>query len=118
MAIQNERFRAYETTYSYAYVTVGQAFLYQDVSPSTSVFNSARPQLTQLENVGTEPVYVKLGLAAGTGSGGFSYILPGCTIANDGTGARLDIEGYTGPFSIVGDTGVAGKINFTRSGGT
>ena len=116
MAVQNERFRAYETTYSAAYSTAGAAFLPTDVASGT-YFNSARPQLTQLENVGTEPVYVKLGLAAGTGSGGFSYILAGCTIANDGTGARLDIEGYTGPFSIVGDTGVAGTINFTRSGG-
>ena len=117
MATQNERFRAYETTYSYYYNTVGAAFLPQDVSPATSVFNSARPQLTQLTNVGTEPVYVKLGTSAATTTGGFSYILAGCTVANDGTGARLDIEGYTGPFSIVGDTGVAGRINFTRSGG-
>tara|TARA_R110002167_G_scaffold4198_5_gene19653 strand:- start:446 stop:799 length:354 start_codon:yes stop_codon:yes gene_type:complete len=116
MAIQNERFRAYETTYSYAYNTTGVAILPTDINGST-VFNSARPQLTQLTNVGTEPVYVKLGSAATTSSGGFSYILAGCTIANDGTGARLDIEGYTGFFSIVGDTGVAGKINFTRSGG-
>jgi hypothetical protein len=69
-----------------------------------------------LENVGTEPVYVKLGATAGVTSGGFSYILAGCTIAGDGTGARLDIEGYTGTFSIVGDTGVAGLLNFTRSG--
>ena len=115
MSVQNERDRAYETTYSYHYNTTGVAFLYQDVGSGT-YFKSARPQLTQLENVGTEPVYVKLGLAAGTGSGGFSYILAGCTIANDGTGARLDIEGYTGPFSITGDTGVAGRINFTRSG--
>tara|TARA_R110002074_G_scaffold31047_1_gene87349 strand:+ start:230 stop:583 length:354 start_codon:yes stop_codon:yes gene_type:complete len=117
MSLQNERDRAYETTYSYAYNTVGQSFLPTDINAST-VFNSAKPQLTQLTNVGTEPVYVKLGSAASTSSGGFSYILAGCTIANDGTGARLDIEGYTGFFSIVGDTGVAGKINFTRSGGT
>ena len=116
MAVQNERFRAYETTYSYHYNTTGVAFLYQDVGSGT-YFKSARPQLTQLENVGTEPVYVKLGLAAGTGSGGFSYILAGCTIANDGTGARLDIEGYSGSFSIVGATGPVGTINFTRSGG-
>tara|TARA_R110002020_G_scaffold301926_1_gene517359 strand:+ start:1244 stop:1603 length:360 start_codon:yes stop_codon:yes gene_type:complete len=117
MSVQNERFRDYEQTYSYAYATTGAAILPTDINPSSSVFNSARPQLTQLTNVGTEPVYVKLGSAATTSSGGFSYILAGCTIANDGTGARLDIEGYTGFFSIVGDTGVAGKINFTRSGG-
>ena len=116
MSLQNERDRAYETTYSYYYNTVGVAVIPTDVASGT-VFNSARPQLTQLTNVGTEPVYVKLGSAASTSSGGFSYILAGCTIANDGTGARLDIEGYTGPFSIVGDTGVAGRINFTRSGG-
>ena len=116
MATQNERFRAYETTYSAAYSTAGAAFLPTDVASGT-YFNSARPQLTQLTNVGTEPVYVKLGTSATTTSGGFSYILAGCTVANDGTGARLDIEGYTGPFSIVGDTGVAGTINFTRSGG-
>ena len=116
MSVQNERDRAYETTYSYYYNTTGAEFLPTDVS-SVTVFNSARPQLTQLTNVGTEPVYVKLGTSAATTTGGFSYILAGCTIANDGTGARLDIEGYTGPFSIVGDTGVAGRINFTRSGG-
>jgi hypothetical protein len=116
MATQNERFRAYETTYSYYYNTTGASVLPTDINAST-VFNSARPQLTQLTNVGTEPVYVKLGSAATTSSGGFSYILAGCTVANDGTGARLDIEGYTGFFSIVGDTGVAGRINFTRSGG-
>jgi len=116
MSVQNERDRAYETTYSAAYSTSGAAFLPTDVASGT-YFNSARPQLTQLTNVGTEPVYVKLGTSATTTSGGFSYILAGCTVANDGTGARLDIEGYTGPFSIVGDTGVAGTINFTRSGG-
>ena len=116
MSVQNERDRAYEQTYSYAYNTSGLSFLPTDVSSGTA-FNSARPQLTQLTNVGTEPVYVKLGTVATTASGGFSYILPGCTIANDGTGARLDIEGYSGPFSIVGETGPIGTINFTRSGG-
>tara|TARA_R110000751_G_scaffold41373_2_gene97214 strand:+ start:676 stop:1026 length:351 start_codon:yes stop_codon:yes gene_type:complete len=116
MAVQNERFRAYETTYSGAYSTAGAAFIPTDVGSGT-YFNSARPQLTQLTNVGTEPVYVKLGTGAATTTGGFSYILAGCTIANDGTGARLDIEGYSGSFSIVGDTGVSGTINFTRSGG-
>ena len=115
MARQDERFRSYQSTYSHNYSTAGVSFLPTNIGTGT-YFDSARPQLTQLENVGTEPVYVKLGTNAGVSSGGFSYILAGCTIAGDGTGARLDIEGYTGEFSIVGDTGVAGLLNFTRSG--
>lgn len=115
MSVQNERDRAYETTYSAAYSTTGLDFL--PVNISETYFSAARPQLTQLTNVGTEPVYVKLGSSASTSSGGFSYILAGCTLANDGTGARLDIEGYSGNFSIVGETGPVGTINFTRSGG-
>ena len=115
MATQNERFRAYETTYSAEYNTTGLSFL--PVNISETYFEQSRPQLTQLTNVGTEPVYVKLGSSASTASGGFSYILAGCTVANDGTGARLDIEGYSGSFSIVGETGPVGTINFTRSGG-
>ena len=115
MSLQNERDRAYETTYSAAYNTTGLSFL--PVNISETYFEQSRPQLTQLTNVGTEPVYVKLGSSASTSSGGFSYILAGCTLANDGTGARLDIEGYSGNFSIVGETGPVGTINFTRSGG-
>ena len=115
MSTQNERFRSYESTYSAHYSSPGLSFLPTDIGALTH-FNSARPQLTQLENVGTEPIYIKLGSTATTSSGGFSYILAGCTVENDGTGARLDIEGYTGTFSIVGDTGIIGRINFTRSG--
>ena len=116
MSTQNERFRSYESTYSAHYFSPGLSFLPTNIGSSTH-FNHSRPQLTQLENVGTEPIYVKLGTAATTASGGFSYILAGCTVENDGTGARLAIEGYTGEFSIVGDTGKIGRINFTRSGG-
>jgi hypothetical protein len=115
MSVQNERDRSYKTTYSAAYNTTGVDFL--PVNISETYFEQSRPQLTQLTNVGTEPVYVKLGSSASTSSGGFSYILAGCTLTNDGTGARLDIEGYSGNFSIVGETGPVGTINFTRSGG-
>ena len=95
MSYQNERFRSYDS--------VTQVIQACDTSADDVVTNS--PHHLTVQNLGTVAVYVKLGSTATTSTGGFSYILAGGAVANDGTGGMINIAGYVGTISFITASG-------------
>ena len=53
-----------------------------------------------IQNLGTNPLFVKRGLGATTGS--FSYIVAGGTSTDDGLGGSLVIDDFIGSVSFTG----------------
>ena len=95
MSYQNERFRSFSS--------VTQQIQVCDTSEDDIVTSS--PHHLTVQNLGTVPVYVKLGATATTSTGGFSYIVPAGGAANDGTGGTLNISGYVGTISFITASG-------------
>ena len=105
MSYQNERFRSFDS--------VTQAIQACDTSADNVVTNS--PHHLTVQNLGTVAVHVKLGSTATTSTGGFSYILAGGAVANDGTGGMINIAGYVGTISFI--TGGSDTSNVVISNG-
>ena len=97
MSYQNERFRSFSSVTQQIVAVSGTA---------ANVVTSSPHHLT-IQNLGTTPVYLKLGATATTSSGGFSYILAGGGAANDGTGALANISGYVGTISVITASGTS-----------
>ena len=95
MSYQNERFRSFSS--------VTQQIQACDTSADDIVTSS--PHHLTVQNLGTVPVYVKLGATATTSTGGFSYILAAGGAANDGTGGGVNISGYVGTISFITASG-------------
>ena len=91
MSYQNERFRSFSSVTQQIVACSGT---------KADVVTSSPHHLT-VQNLGTVPVYVKLGATATTSTGGFSYIVPAGGAANDGTGGTLNISGYVGTISLI-----------------
>lgn len=68
----------------------------------TAVLDNLSRTDVQLQNQGTNPLYVKLGLGCSTVN--YDVILQGCTIAADGKGGFYANSGYTGPISVAGSS--------------
>ena len=105
MSYQNERFRSFDS--------VTQAIQACSNTAANVVTNS--PHHLTVQNLGTKPVYVKLGATATTSTGGFSYILGSGATANDGTGGMVSIAGYVGTISFI--TGGSDTSNVVISNG-
>ena len=95
MSYQNERFRSFSSVTQQIVACSGT---------KADVVTSSPHHLT-VQNLGTVPVYVKLGATATTSTGGFSYIVPAGGAANDGTGGTLNISGYVGTISFITASG-------------
>ena len=91
MSYQNERFRSFSSVTQQIVACSGTK---ADVAASS-------PHHLTVQNLGTVPVYVKLGATATTSTGGFRYIVPAGGAANDGTGGTLNISGYVGTISLI-----------------
>lgn len=100
MSYQNERFRSFDSVTQRIVAVSGTA---------ADVVTSAPHHLT-VQNLGTEPVYLKLGATASTSSGGFSYILAGGGAANDGTGMATNISGWVGTISVITASGTSNVV--------
>lgn len=100
MSYQNERFRSFDS--------VTQAIQACSDTAANVVTNS--PHHLTVQNLGTEPVYVKLGATATTSTGGFSYILGSGGGANDGTGGMVSISGYVGTISFITASGTSNVV--------
>jgi len=53
-----------------------------------------------IQNQGTNVLYVKFG--TGASASNFDYVLSACSVAANGTGAMLSVDGYTGIVSVGG----------------
>ena len=100
MSYQNERFKSFSS--------VTQQIV--AVSDTAANVVTSSPHHLTIQNLGTEPVYIKLGATATTSSGGFSYILPAGTTANDGSGAVANISGYVGTISVITASGTSNVV--------
>ena len=87
---------------------VKQQLVAVDTSYDNVVVSSAH-HLT-IQNLGTVPVYMKLGGAATTSTGGFSYVIPAGGAANDGTGGILNVSGFVGTISFITASGSANVV--------
>lgn len=86
------------TSSQYQYDAVPSSF-----TPATSgatVFTLASGDMGFIQNLSTNPLFVKLG--AGASSSSFSYILKGGTGADDGTGGLTNIKDHIGAVSVAG----------------
>ena len=86
----------------------------------TGLSDDCSPAFLLIQNVGTNPVFYRLGdVTAGqicsiTG-GNYTGILAGCTADEDGTGGVISFAGYTGGISFIVASGT-GKVNVSHSG--
>ena len=78
------------------------------------------PAFLLIQNVGTTPVFYRLGNSSdaqfvGTTSGLYTGILAACTADEDGTGGVISFSEYTGGMSFTVASGT-GKVNVSHSG--
>lgn len=83
------------------------------VTAPGTVFTIAAGQKGVIQNLAAAALYVKLGATASSSS--FSFILPGCTIALDGTSPRVDIDDFVGAVSIKAATGTENALAYLLS---
>jgi hypothetical protein len=100
MAVQNERFRSFEEV---TQTTVAVSTVAADVT-------NGKPFHLTAQNIGTQAVYMRVGATAATTSTNYSYILAGGANDNDGTGAMIDISGYTGTISFITASGTSNVV--------
>lgn len=103
MSYQNERFRSFSGVTSSVINVDDNAG-----SGNELVVNS--PQHLTVQNIGTNPVYLKLGTSPSTSSGGYSFILAACDASHDGKGGMVDISGYTGTIGFICGSGKNSNI--------
>ena len=86
----------------------------------TGLSDDCSPAFLLIQNVGTKPVFYRLGdvtagqVCAITG-GNYTGILAGCTADEDGTGGVMTFAGYTKGLSFCTASGT-GKVNVAYSG--
>lgn len=75
------------------------------ISASTgqTVLNAGSRREFSIQNCGTNPLFVYLGVGANTTTL-VNYILKGCTAANDGSGGFISDEIHKGAVSVAGTT--------------
>tara|TARA_R110002167_G_scaffold4198_5_gene19652 strand:- start:129 stop:443 length:315 start_codon:yes stop_codon:yes gene_type:complete len=100
MSVQNERFKSFETV---TQSVVAVSTVYADVT-------SGKPYHLTAQNIGTQAVYMRVGATAATTSQNYTYILAGGANDNDGTGAMVDISGYTGTISFITASGTSNVV--------
>lgn len=86
----------------------------------TGLSDDCSPAFLLLQNVGTTPVFYRLGnVTAGEvcakTSGNYTGILAACTADKDGTGGVISFSGYIDGLSFVVASGT-GKVNVAHSG--
>tara|TARA_R110000824_G_C14754717_1_gene629073 strand:+ start:159 stop:473 length:315 start_codon:yes stop_codon:yes gene_type:complete len=100
MAVQNERFRSFEEV---TQTTVAVSTVAADVT-------NGKPFHLTVQNIGTQAVWMRVGATAATTGTNYSYILAGGAADNDGTGAMIDISGYTGTISFITASGTSNVV--------
>lgn len=78
-----------------------------------TVFTVAAGQKGVIQNLAAAALYVKLGTSASSSS--FSFVLPACTLANDGTSPPFVIDDFAGAVSIAAATGTERAIAYLLS---
>lgn len=68
----------------------------------TALAANAQRVSGRVQNLGTNPLFVKLGSNASTTD--FSVVLPAATGADNGTSYPYDLGGYTGVVTVAGTT--------------
>jgi hypothetical protein len=101
MSVQNERFKSFKT--------VTQSTVAVSSSPAQDVTN-CKPYHCTVQNIGTQAVYMRVGATAATTNQNYTYILAGGANNNDGTGAMIDISGYTGTISFITASGTSNVV--------
>jgi hypothetical protein len=66
-----------------------------------TVFTLSAGERGFIQNLGTDPLKVKLGASAATNS--YSMILNGCTVDDDGTGGSHFIDYFAGAVSVYSE---------------
>ena len=100
MSVQNERFKSFETV---TQSTVAVSTVAADVT-------NGKPYHLTAQNIGTQAVYMRVGATAATTNQNYTYILAGGANNNDGTGAMVDISGYTGTISFITASGTSNVV--------
>jgi hypothetical protein len=100
MSVQNERFKSFETV---TQSTVAVSTVAADVT-------NGKPYHLTAQNIGQQAVYMKVGSAVAATNGSYTYILAGGGNNNDGTGAMIDISGYTGTISFITASGTSNVV--------
>ena len=100
MSVQNERFKSFET--------VTQSVV--AVSTVAADVTSCKPYHLTAQNIGQQAVYMRVGATAATTNTNYTYILAGGANNNDGTGAMIDISGYTGTISFITASGTSNVV--------
>ena len=100
MSVQNERFKSFETV---TQSTVAVSTVAADVT-------NCKPYHLTVQNIGTQAVYMRVGATAATTNQNYTYILAGGANNNDGTGAMIDISGYTGTISFITASGTSNVV--------
>ena len=100
MSVQNERFKSFETV---TQSTVAVSTVAADVT-------NGKPYHLTVQNIGTQAVYVRVGATAATTNQNYTYIIAGGANSNDGTGAMIDISGYTGTLSFITASGTSNVV--------
>lgn len=73
------------------------------ITSATTVLSSNTSRKNwQIQNLGTNPLYVRLGASATTSSGGYNFILQPGTANDDGKGGSFWDDTYTGVVSVAG----------------
>lgn len=86
---------------------------FTSVTAPGTVFTIAAGQKGIIQNLAAAALYVKLGASASSSS--FSFILPACTVALDGTSPPFTIDDFIGAVSIKAATGTESAIAYTLS---
>lgn len=73
-----------------------------------TVFTLNPGQIGMLQNLAAAALYVKLGTGATSSS--FSFIVPACGTAMDGTSPPFFIDFWSGPVSVVAASGTASYL--------
>lgn len=75
---------------------------------NATVFTLLPGQIGMLQNLAAAALYVKLGTGATSSS--FSFIVPACGTALDGTSPPFFIDFWSGPVSVVAASGIASYL--------
>lgn len=98
------------TVYAKQYTTQST---FTPVTSSGTVFTLAAGQKGVIQNLAAAALYVKYGATASSTS--FSFILPACTLASDGTSPPFVIEDFVGVVSIKAAASTESAIAYILS---